>query len=121
MLWQVYGPDPMSRLLAMTSTVGLAALVSTPRTGTLVMLGEAKVPTQVSSAADWMLVPAMFLPVTPLFQVLAPQADQTWPGSMVMPPKKSSVNGPLALRLRSRVNSSMTFRLATLASDVAWN
>ena len=61
-----------------------------------------------------MLLPATFLPVTPLFQVLALQADQTWPGMMVtpgnvvMPPMNSSVKGPLVLRLRSRVNSSKT-------------
>src|SRR5216683_6152789 len=108
MLWQVYGPDPMSKLLAMTSTVGLSARVGTPPTITLVMLGEANDPTQASSAAETMLAPAMFLPVTPPFQVLAPQDDQTWPGSIVMPPTRSSVNGPLALRLRSRVNSSIT-------------
>src|SRR5437016_9208437 len=87
----------MSRLFATTSTVGLSARVGTPPTSTVVMLGAAKFPTQVSSGALTMLLPATFLPVTPLFQVLALQADQTWPGMMVtpgnvvMPPMNSSV------------------------------
>src|SRR5260370_23471269 len=110
MLSQVYGPDPMSRLFAMTSTVGWSQRVATPATRQAEdMLGEAKCPTQVSSGALTMLMPAMFLPVTPVFHVVALQADQTWPGIMVMPPIKSSVNGLLALRFRSRVNSSSTF------------
>src|SRR6266540_2928893 len=104
MLWQVYGPDPMRKLFATGSKAG--SLAGTPPTVT--MLGELNVPTHASSAAVTTLVPATFLPVTPLFQVLAPQADQRWPGIMVIPPRNSSVNGPLVLRLRSRVNWSRT-------------
>src|SRR5437867_2809305 len=109
-LWQVYGPDPMRKLFATGSKVGLSA--RTPPT--VAMLGEPNCPTQVSSATLTILEPARFLPVKPLFQVLALQADQPWPGMMVtpgnvvMPPMNSSVKGPLVLRLRSRVNSSKT-------------
>src|SRR5437667_12384996 len=104
MLWQVYGPDPMRKLFVMGSKVGLSARTAP----TLVMLGAPNCPTQVSSAALAMFVPAMFLPVTPLFQALTPQADQMWPGIMVIPPMNNSGNGPLALRFKSRVNSSKT-------------
>src|SRR3989442_4059289 len=83
-LWQVYGPDPIRKLFVMGSKIGLSA--RTPPT--VAMLGEANVPTQLSSAAFTILVPAMFLPVTPLFQVLAPQADQTCPGIIVIEPMK---------------------------------
>src|SRR2546427_2556304 len=100
----MYDPDPIRKLFVTGSKVGLSARVPP----TEIMLGEPKVPTQVSSAALTILVPAMFLPVTSLFHVFAPQADQMWPGIMVTPPRKSSVNGPLALRLRSTVNSSKT-------------
>src|SRR2546425_13119435 len=104
MLWHDHGPDPMRKLFATTSKLELSA--RTPLTVT--MLGEAKVPTHISSAALTMFVPAAFLPVTPLFHALAPQADQMWPGIIVTPPMESSVKGPLALKLRSRVNSSKT-------------
>src|SRR5882762_7422427 len=117
MLSQVYGPDPIRKLFATGSKVGLSA--RTPPT--LVMLGAPKCPTQVSSAESTMLVPAMFLPVTPLFQVLELQADQIWPGIMVIPPMNNSVNGPLALRFKSRVNSSRTLMWATLEREAAWN
>src|SRR3989442_16005446 len=115
-LWQVYGPDPVRKLFVMGSKIGLSA--RTPPT--IAMLGAPKSPTQLSSEAFTMFVPATFLPVTPVFQVLAPQADQTWPGMMVTPPMRSSVNGPLALRFRSRVYSSSTLMWEMLASDVAW-
>src|SRR5207244_10713579 len=95
MLSQVYGPDPMRKLFVIGSKVGLSA--RTPPT--LVMLGAPKCPTQVSSAALTMLVPAMFLPVTPLFQVLAAQADQMWPGIMVIPRMNNPENGRLDLRV----------------------
>src|SRR2546428_139478 len=114
--WQVYGPDPVRKLFVMGSKIGLSA--RTPPT--IAMLGAPKSPTQLSSEAFTMFVPATFLPVTPVFQVLAPQADQTWPGMMVTSPMRSSVNGPLALRFRSRVYSSSTLMWEMLASDVAW-
>src|SRR2546425_6269808 len=106
MLSQVNGPDPIRNPLVTGSKVGLSA--RTPPTET--MLGEPNVPTQLSSGAPTMLAAAasMFLPVTPLFQVPRPQADQTWPGMMVTPPRKNSVKGPLDLRFKSRVNSSST-------------
>src|SRR5947199_9193321 len=117
MLWHWNGPDPMRKLFAIGSKAGLSA--DTPFT--TATLGEPNAPTQLSSAAATMLVPTRFLPRTPLFHVLAPHPDQTWPGMMVMPPRKSSVNGPLALRFRSTVNSSRTLTSAMLASDVAGN
>src|SRR5690349_6727426 len=104
MLWHVYEPDPIKKLFVTGSKYGLSA--RTPPT--VAILGAPKRPTQLSSAASTILVPAIFLPVTPVFQILAPHADHTWPGMMVMPPIRSSVNGPLALRLRSRVYSSST-------------
>src|SRR6267378_6018575 len=116
MLWQVNGPDPIRKLFFMGSKIGLSA--RTPPT--VAMLGAPNCPTQLSSEAFTTIVPATFLPVTPVFHALAPQADQTWPGIIVTPPTKSSVNGPSDLRFRSRVYSSSTLMWATLASDVAW-
>src|SRR2546427_8852229 len=115
MLWQVYALDPIRKLFVTGSKVGLSARVPP----TVTMLGARNAPMQASSGAVTMLVPEISLQVTPPFHVLAPQADHMWPGIMVTPPRKSSVNGPLALRLRSRVNSSRTLMCATLASDVA--
>src|SRR5438132_8679120 len=100
----------------MGSKIGLSA--RTPPTEAT--FGAPKSPTQLSSEAFTMFVPSTILPVTPMFQVLAPQADQIWPGMMVTPPMRSSVNGPSALRFRSRVYSSSTLMWETLASDVAW-
>src|SRR5437016_5222726 len=82
-LSQVYGPDPIRKLFATGSKVGLSA--RTPLT--VAMLGEPKIPTQTSSGAPTMLAPAMSLPVTPLFQVLAPHADHMWPGMIVIDPR----------------------------------
>src|SRR5439155_3716528 len=117
MLWHVNALDPMRKLFVTGSKVGLSARVPP----TVTMLGAPNAPMQAVSGALTMLVPEISLPVTPLFHVLAPQADQMWPGIMVIPPRKSSVNGPLAFRLRSTVNSSKTLMLATLESEVAWN
>src|SRR6267143_2066578 len=104
MLWHVNALDPIRKLLVTGSKVGLSARV----VPTVTMLGAPNAPMHASSGALTMFVPEMSLPVTPLFHVLAPQADQMWPGIVVMPPMESSVNGPLAFRLRSKVNSSMT-------------
>src|SRR5690348_7282583 len=104
MLWQVNALDPIRKLFVTGSNVGLSARVPP----TVTMLGAPNAPTQAVSGALTMFVPEISLPVTPLFQVLAPQPDQMWPGIMVMPPRNSSVNGPLALRFRSNVNSSKT-------------
>src|SRR5438132_14262778 len=101
----------------MGSKIGLSA--RTPPT--VAMLGAPKCPTQLTSEAFTILVPTMFLLVTPVFHVLAPQADPTWPGIMVTPPTRSSVNGPSALRLRSRVYSSITLIGETLARALAWH
>src|SRR5213595_442547 len=104
MLWHVNALDPMRKLFVTGSKVGLSARVPP----TVTMLGAPNAPMQVSSGAVTMLVPEMSLPVTPLSKVLALQADQMGPGIMVIQPTKSTVNGPLALRLRSTVYSSKT-------------
>src|SRR3989442_6055995 len=107
MLSQVYGPDPIKKPFVTGSKSTLAAGILFKVT----MLGELNVPTQLSWSALTILLPAMFLPVKPLFHVFVPcvpQLDQTCPGMMVTSPIDNSVNGPLILRLRSRVNSSRT-------------
>src|SRR2546428_13980200 len=83
------------------------------------MLGAPNAPTQLSSGALTTVVPAMFLPVTPVFQMPAPHADQMWPGIMVTSP--TPVKGPGPLRLRSRVNSSRILTWLRLDNEVAWN
>src|SRR5437660_10671249 len=100
MLWQVYALDPIRKLFVTGSKVGLSARVPP----TVTMLGAPNAPTHASSGALTMFVPEISLPVTPLFHVLAPQADHRWPGIMVMSPIPVSVKRPLALRLTSRVN-----------------
>src|SRR2546422_5902546 len=82
------------------------------------MLGEPNAPMQLSSGALTTVVPAMFLPITPLFQPPR-HADQMWPGIIVTSP--TPVKGPGPLRLRSRVNSSRILTWLRLDSEVAWN
>src|SRR3989442_11523741 len=103
MLWQVYALDPIRKLFVTGSKVGLSARVPP----TVTMLGAPNAPMQAVSGAVTMFVPEISLPVTPLFQVLAPQADQMWPGIMVMSPMGAAGKGPAPLKLISRVNSSI--------------
>src|SRR5437660_11956489 len=74
------------------------------------------VPTQLSSAALTRVVPARLVPLTWLFQVLAPHADHVWPGMMVMAPMNRSVNGPLALMFKSSLVGLKTWIPTTLVS-----
>src|SRR2546425_5655192 len=88
----------------MGSKIGLSA--RTPPT--IAMLGAPKSPTQLSSEAFTMFVPATFLPVTPVPQALAPHTAQISREMVEAPAMRSTENRLILVSFVARIYSKST-------------